>query len=81
MKYDRNKPYNQLPLLPPSEDKVMEIEILKKWGMARSAITKLDGITNTLEDPQIMVNTIILQEAKESSKIENIVTPTDRLYL
>jgi Fic family protein len=80
MKYDRNKPYNQLPLLPPSEDKVMEIEILKKWGMARSAITKLDGITNTLEDPQIMVNTIILQEAKESSKIENIVTTTDGLY-
>lgn len=53
---------------------------MKKWGLARAAIAKLDGITNTLTDPQIMVNTISLQEAKESSKIENIVTTTDALY-
>ena len=78
--YDRNKPHNQLPLLPPPEDKIIDNEILQKWGMARSALTKLDGITNTLDDPQIMVNTIVLQEAKESSKIENIVTTTDGLY-
>jgi Fic family protein len=78
--YDRNKPYNHLPLLPPPDKKIIDTEILQKWGMARSAITKLDGITNTLDDPQIMVNTIVLQEAKESSKIENIVTTTDGLY-
>ncbi len=78
--YDRNKPYNQLPLLPPPEEKIIDTEILQKWGLARAAIAKLDGITNTLDDPQIMVNTIVLQEAKESSKIENIVTTTDGLY-
>ncbi|PCJ25159.1 MAG: Fic/DOC family protein [Flavobacteriales bacterium] len=78
--YDRNRPHNQLPLLPPPEEKIIDNEILQKWGMARSAVTKLDGITNTLDDPQIMVNTIVLQEAKESSKIENIVTTTDGLY-
>ncbi|MCH7534913.1 MAG: Fic family protein [Bacteroidetes bacterium] len=78
--YDRNKPYNELPLLPPPEECIIDTEILQKWGMARSAITKLDGITNTFDDPQIMVNTIVLQEAKESSKIENIVTTTDALY-
>ena len=78
--YDRNKPHNQLPLLPPIEEKIIDNDILHKWGMARSAVTKLDGITNTLDDPQIMVNTIVLQEAKESSKIENIVTTTDGLY-
>jgi len=80
MAYDRNVPYNELPLLPPPEDKVIDTEILQKWGIARAAIAKLDGITNTLNDPQIMVNTIALQEAKESSKIENIVTTTDALY-
>jgi len=80
MAYDRNVPYNELPLLPPPEDKVIDTEILQKWGLARAAIAKLDGITNTLDDPQIMVNTIALQEAKESSKIENIVTTTDALY-
>jgi cell filamentation protein, protein adenylyltransferase len=78
--YDRNRPHNQLPLLPPPEEKIIDNDILQKWGMARSAVTKLDGITNTLDDPQIMVNTIVLQEAKESSKIENIVTTTDGLY-
>jgi len=81
MAYDRNVPYNELPLLPPPEDKVIDTEILQKWGLARAAIAKLDGITNTLDDPQIMVNTIALQEAKESSKIENIVTTTDALYV
>ncbi|MFT4678648.1 MAG: hypothetical protein ACI84C_001986 [Flavobacteriales bacterium] len=48
--------------------------------MARSAIAKLDGISNTLDDPRIMVNTIALQEAKESSKTENRATTTDALY-
>ncbi len=78
--YDRNKPYNQLPLLPPPDNNIIDTDILMKWGIARSALTKLDGVTNTLEDPQIMVNTIALQEAKDSSKIENIVTTTDALY-
>jgi len=80
MAYDRNVPYNELPLLPPSEEKISDIEILQKLVSATRAIATLDGITNTLDDPQIMVNTIALQEAKESSKIENIVTTTDALY-
>lgn len=80
MAYDRNTPFNELPALPPTEDRIIDTEVLKKWGIARAAIAKLDGITNTLEDPKIMVNTIALQEAKESSKIENIVTTTDALY-
>ncbi|PHR50039.1 MAG: Fic/DOC family protein [Fluviicola sp.] len=80
MAYDRNTPFNELPVLPPTEDRIIDTEVLKKWGIARAAIAKLDGITNTLEDPKIMVNTIALQEAKESSKIENIVTTTDALY-
>lgn len=80
MAYDRNTPFNELPVLPPTEDRIIDTEVLKKWGISRAAIAKLDGITNTLEDPKIMVNTIALQEAKESSKIENIVTTTDALY-
>ncbi|MBN4077561.1 Fic family protein [bacterium AH-315-C20] len=80
MAYDRNVPYNELPLLPPPQEKIDDIEILQKLVTASRAIAKLDGITNTLDDPQIMVNTIALQEAKESSKIENIVTTTDALY-
>ncbi len=80
MPYDRNVPYNELPLLPPSEERINDIEIHQKLVTATRAIATLNGITNTLDDPQIMVNTIALQEAKESSKIENIVTTTDALY-
>lgn len=80
MAYDRNVPYNELPLLPPPEERISDMEILQKLVSATRAIATLDGITNTLDDPQIMVNTISLQEAKESSKIENIVTTTDALY-
>ncbi len=80
MPYDRNVPYNELPLLPPPEENISDMEVLKKLVSATRAIATLDGITNTLDDPQIMVNTIALQEAKESSKIENIVTTTDALY-
>lgn len=80
MTYDRNIPYNNLPLLPPPEEALNDIAVLKDWGFARSALSKLDGITSTLEDPTLMVNTIALQEAKESSRIENIVTTTDTIY-
>lgn len=33
-----------------------------------------------IPNPTVLVNTIILQEAKDSSTIENIVTTTDKLY-
>lgn len=33
-----------------------------------------------LPDPQLLINTIVLQESKDSSAIENIVTTQDELY-
>jgi hypothetical protein len=42
--YDRNSPYNQLPLLPPIDEKVIDIEILTKLAKTRGALGKLDGI-------------------------------------
>ena len=72
--YDRMNPYNQLPLLPPLEEKILDIEILMKLANARGALGKLDGIVKTLPNPEMLVNTIILREAKDSSEIENIFT-------
>ena len=78
--YDRNKPYNQLPLLPPLDAKIMDMEIMAKLANARGALGKLDGIVRTLPNPEMLVNTITLREAKDSSEIENIFTSNDELY-
>ena len=79
MPYDRTKPFNDLPLLPPvaiSED----IDILKKLVTASRALAGVNNNVQRLPNPNMLVNTIALQEAKASSAIENIFTTEDELY-
>ncbi|MBN4061966.1 MAG: Fic/DOC family protein [Flavobacteriales bacterium] len=78
--YDRNKPYNNLPLLPPLDEKAVDMEVMNKLVKASTALGKLDGIVRTLPNPDMLVNTIALREAKDSSEIENIFTSNDELY-
>ena len=78
--FDRNKPFNNLPLLPPSDDKIFKTEILLKLSEASRSLGKLDGVSQKLPNPLMLVNTIALQEAKSSSEIENIFTTDDELY-
>jgi Fic family protein len=78
-KYDRNNPYNALPLLP-SPDYKPDNQVLEKWGLASRALAELKSNIHRLPDPGILVNTISLQEAKSSSEIENIFTTNDELY-
>ncbi len=77
--FDRNKPYNQLPLLPPP-DKVIDNDILLRWGYASRALAQLNRNILRLPNPNMLVNTITLQEAQSSSAIENIFTTEDELY-
>ncbi len=77
--FDRNKPYNQLPLLPPP-DEVIDNEILLRWGYASRALAQLNRNILRLPNPNMLVNTITLQEAQSSSAIENIFTTEDELY-
>lgn len=79
MSFNPNKPYNDLPLLPPKAD-IETKAILKKSLSAGKALSQLNGATNALPNPAILINSIILQEAKASSEIENIVTTNDQLY-
>lgn len=79
-KYDRNKPYNNLPLLPPSEDKIITINVLHALNKANKALAELKGIAGKLPNQSMLVNTIALREAKASSEIENIFTTDDELY-
>jgi Fic family protein len=80
LKYDRNKPYNGLPLLPPPDEKVITIEILKAAIGANKALAELKGLAKTLPNQAMLVNTISLREAKASTAIENIFTTDDELY-
>lgn len=55
-------------------------KILKKIALVRSALAELKGVSNILPNRGIIINTLALQEAKESSEIENIITTHDALY-
>jgi Fic family protein len=54
--------------------------ILKKTAAARSALAELKGAALSIPNQSILINTLALQEAKDSSAIENIVTTHDELY-
>lgn len=78
--FDPNKPYNELPLLPPANEYIETIKILKQENKSRSAIAELKGIAKIIPNQSILINAIILQEAHDSSEIENIITTQDELY-
>ena len=65
-----------LPLLFEVETK----KVLKKATEAHAALAELKGVCRTIPNEAIWVNTLILQEAKESSAIENIITTHDELF-
>lgn len=54
--------------------------VLKALPAARSALAELKGIASTIPNQSILINTLGLQEAKDSSAIENIITTHDDLY-
>ncbi|MEP5338855.1 MAG: Fic family protein [Algibacter sp.] len=62
-------------------DKDLETRgVLKKLASAHRALAELKGIAQTIPKQEILINTLTLQEAKDSSEIENIVTTHDELY-
>ena len=79
MKYDRTKPFNELPCVPP-KCKIATEKILKKAILAGRILAELKGSGDALPDQNILINSIVLQEAKASSEIENIVTTNDSIY-
>ena len=77
--FDRNKPFNALPDLPPP-DSILDVEILTKWGLASRTLAELNRNILRIPNPTMLVNTISLQEARSSTAIENIFTTEDELY-
>lgn len=48
--------------------------------MSHRYLAELKGTVKTILNENILINTLTLQEAKDSSEIENIVTTRDELY-
>lgn len=72
------KIYKIEPLPPPTNLETKEI--FKKLAEAHRYLAELKGGAETIPNEAILINTLSLQEAKDSSAIENIVTTHDELY-
>jgi len=77
--FDTASPNNTLPDLPPNVD-LETPSIFRETIHANRLLGELKGFCQTLPNPKLLLNTIALQESKESSAIENIVTTQDELY-
>ena len=69
----------QIPKLPLQLD-VETKAVLKQLNSANKKLAELKGVALTIPNESILINTLILQEAKESSAVENIITTHDDLY-
>jgi len=69
-----------LPLPPPLE-LVETIAILRKANEAATSLAELKGFARTIPNQKILVNAIIIQEAKSSSEVENLITTQDEIYM
>lgn len=69
----------KIPLLPPQQDLETKA-ILKKLPSVSRRLAELKGVAATIPNESILINTLALQEAKDSSAIENIITTHDELY-
>lgn len=73
-------PYNALKPLPPEQKSIETIKILRQVNKSSIALAELKGLAHTLPNPQILLNAVILKEARASSEIENVITTQDKLY-
>lgn len=79
MSWTPEKPHNSLPPLPPAQN-LESRAVLKACINARTALAELKQAAGLIPNQTMLINTIPLLEAKDSSEIENIVTTTDKLF-
>ncbi|TAF73367.1 MAG: Fic family protein [Bacteroidetes bacterium] len=77
---DRTVAWNDLSFLPIDIEILRDFDILDALVASKSALGKLQGRCIAIPDPSVLVNSIVLQEAKSSTEIENIFTTEDELY-
>ncbi|MCT7377901.1 protein adenylyltransferase Fic [Chelativorans salis] len=79
MPFRPDRPYNDLPPLPPQQDLETKA-ILKACIAARAALAEVRVSGQLIPNQAVLINSIPLLEAQASSEIENIVTTADRLF-
>ncbi len=79
MAFDPNRPFNDLPNLPPASETETKA-VLRSCIAARVALAELRVSGNLIPNQAMLINSIPLLEAQASSEIENIVTTADRLF-
>lgn len=68
-----------IPQLPPRDD-LESREVMRELVRANRHLAELKGRVATIPNPEILIGTLSLQEAKASSEIENYVTTQDELF-
>ena len=71
-------PLTLLPL--PNIEQWETRRVLKKTAEAHRYLAELKGIAASIPNEAILINALSLQEVKDSSEVENIVTTHDELY-
>ncbi len=69
----------KIPELPLKQD-VETKAVLKRAAAAHRRLAELKGVARTIPNERILIDTLTLQEAKDSSAIENIITTHDELF-
>ena len=69
---------DKLPL--ENESRVESVRVLKRLAQAHRYLAELKGVAKTIPNEGILISTLIMQEAKDSSAIENIITTHDELF-
>lgn len=64
---------------PPKQD-LETRRVLKKLAQAHRYLAELKGLARSIPNQNILINTLSLQEAKDSSEIENIITTYEDLF-
>lgn len=69
----------KIPLLPLPYDLETKT-VLRQANKANRKLAELKGVAQTIPNERILISSLTLQEAKDSSAVENIVTTQDDLY-
>ncbi|GAB5561977.1 MAG: Fic family protein [Synoicihabitans sp.] len=68
------------PLPLPDASQIETPEVLRQAAKAHRRLAELKGVVGTIPNQSILIDTLALQEAKDSSEIENIITTSDEIY-
>lgn len=70
----------RLEMLPYKNVNLKTNKILEQLTLSSRALAELKGYSNTIPNMHILINAVTINEAKDSSAIENIVTTHDDIY-